>query len=109
MDDATFAKDLLLGKNKIQMRRFKDSSCIKFFMRPSKGKWRDKWFLLKLAKYLARIIEKSNKKFVIHNLDVPDDDRNDFLVLEIACTTKEETDGVQQRWEQYEEVAFGGV
>jgi hypothetical protein len=108
MDDAVLAKDLLLGKNQIQMRRFKYSSTVKFFMRPTgKNRRKEKRFLRKLGTFLAN---NNEHKIKIHDLNLPNGEQNDYMVMELIFTdynSGKHADSAQSRWEQYEEVAFG--
>jgi hypothetical protein len=110
MDDATLAKDLLLGKNKVQLVRITDSTRIKLYMRPTSHKRRDvkkdKTFLTELYKYLSSSIPSSNSKSNFYDLDVPGCEENDFLVLEICCTFKHEADQIEVRWNEYKGIAF---
>ena len=107
MDDATLAKDLLMGKDQIQMRRYPNSSCIKFFMRPTnKSRRKDKKFLKKLGQYIARTCSYDHKMH-FHDLNVPGGETNDYLVMELSFDYTRQADNAEARWRQYKEVAFG--
>jgi hypothetical protein len=113
MDDTTLAKDLLLGKNQVQMKRFKNSACVKFFMRPSsKSRRKDVKYLKTLAKFLAR---DNTHKIDIYDLNLPGGEQSDYIVLELtfnniySSTAEHDADTAEARWEQYKEVAFGGI
>lgn len=105
MDDVQLAKDLLLGKKSVQLRRIATSLAVKLFMKTTGKGRKDQKYLMNLGKYLSSNLSARDKTFRLHTLDAPGKN-HDFLVLEIICTAECDANSIVNRFEEYEEVAL---
>jgi len=95
MQDAFEAKDLLLGKNKIEMRYSHYN--IRFYMR-SISYWKDVKYYKQLKKFL------SANSYNIFYLKLSKDDN--FAVLELKFTYPVDMQIALDKWKEYEKLAL---
>lgn len=97
-DDALEAKDLLLGKNKVEVK-YTDTS-IRFYMR-SVSRWKDKKFFKQLKKFMLSNSYNDSKIFYL-NLS---NDCN-FAVLELNFRFSTARITALNKWKEYDEIAL---
>jgi len=95
MSDDIIAKDLLLGKNKIEMRY--DRYNIRFYMR-SISYWKDRKYYKQLIKFLS--VDSYN----IFYLKLSKDDN--FVILNIKFKFFSSMQAALDKWKEYESLAF---
>ena len=107
MSDAKIAKDLLLGKKMVEMKRIGTSTVVKFFMRMGNVR-KDKKYLSGLANYLTSHLMGYNKNHTSWSIDVLDapGEESDFVVMQISCVDMRDTDTIVNRFNEYAEVAL---
>jgi len=96
MQDALEAKDLLLGKNKVEMKYTNDY--IRFYMR-SISYWKDRRFFKQLKNFIFK-----DGPFKIFYLNLSKD--CNFVVLELQFRFASDRIDAIHKWEEYNKIAL---
>ena len=96
MQEALEAKDLLLGKNKVEMKYSDDN--IRFYMR-SVSYWKDRKFFKQLKSFIFK-----NGEHKIFYLNLSKD--CNFVILEIKFRFTSDLLNAINKWKEYSQIAL---